>query len=48
MGKDPSVPEFHEALKKLLVDNDPMVQRNAALSLVRFGDVSGHDMMSRC
>src|SRR5579864_1166292 len=38
MGKDPSVPEFHEALKKLLVDSDPMVQRNAALSLVRFGD----------
>ncbi len=45
MGKDPSVPEFHETLKKLLVDSDPMVQRNAALSLVRFGDVSGHDMI---
>jgi len=45
MGKDLSVPEFHEALQKLLVDGDPMVERNAALSLVRFGDVSGHDMI---
>jgi biotin carboxyl carrier protein len=45
MGKDPSVPEFHETLQELLVDSDPMVQRNAALSLVRFGDVSGHDMI---
>jgi len=45
MGKDPSVPEFHATLQKLLTDSDPMVQRNAALSLVRFGDVSGHDMI---
>jgi len=45
MGKDPSVPEFHQTLQKLLVDSDPMVQRNAALSLVRFGDVSGHDII---
>jgi biotin carboxyl carrier protein len=45
MGKDPGVPEFHETLQKLLADSDPMVQRNAALSLVRFGDVSGHDMI---
>jgi len=45
MGKDPSVPEFHDELQKLLADSDPMVQRNAALSLVRFGDVSGHDMI---
>jgi len=45
MGKDPSIPEFHETLQKLLADNDPMVQRNAALSLVRFGDVSGHDII---
>lgn len=45
MGKDPSVPEFHKTLQKLLVDSDPMVQRNAALSLVRFGDVSGHDII---
>jgi biotin carboxyl carrier protein len=45
MGKDTSVPEFHQTLQKLLLDSDPMVQRNAALSLVRFGDVSGHDMI---
>jgi biotin carboxyl carrier protein len=45
MGKDTSVPEFHQTLLKLLVDSDPMVQRNAALSLVRFGDVSGHDVI---
>jgi biotin carboxyl carrier protein len=45
MGKDPSVPEFHDTLQKLLQDSDPMVQRNAALSLVRFGDTSGHDMI---
>jgi hypothetical protein len=45
MGKDPSVNEFHDTLQKLLQDSDPIVQRNAALSLVRFGDVSGHDMI---
>jgi hypothetical protein len=43
MGKDPSIAEFHGALQKLLIDSDPMVERNAALSLVRFGDVSGHN-----
>ena len=42
MGQDNTAPEFHEALKKMLTDADPMVQRNAALSLVRFGDASGH------
>jgi biotin carboxyl carrier protein len=45
MGKDATVPEFHQTLQKLLSDSDPMVQRNAALSLVRFGDISGHDMI---
>lgn len=45
MGKDATVPEFHQELLKLLSDSDPMVQRNAALSLVRFGDVSGHDLI---
>src|SRR5580704_3536907 len=45
MGKDPTDPSFHEALKKLLSDSDPMVQRNAALSLVRFRDDSGHDLI---
>jgi len=41
MGQDTSVPEFHEALRKLVADPNPMVRRNAALSLVRFGDPSG-------
>lgn len=45
MGKDPKEASFHETLQKLLLDSDPMVQRNAALSLVRFGDASGHDLI---
>jgi HEAT repeat len=42
MGQDATSPEFHAALLKMLSDPQPMVQRNAALSLVRFGDHSGH------
>lgn len=42
MGQDNTAPEFHDALRKMLADADPMVARNAALSLVRFGDNSGH------
>ena len=42
MGQDATAPEFHEALRKMLSDADPMVARNSALSLVRFGDPSGH------
>lgn len=42
MGQDNKAPEFHSVLLKLLADPNPMVQRNAALSLVRFGDDSGH------
>jgi biotin carboxyl carrier protein len=42
MGQDNKAPEFHAALLKLLADPNPMVQRNAALSLVRFADDSGH------
>lgn len=45
MGQDTSVPEFHEALRPLLNDPQPMVQCNAALSLVRFGDDSGHELI---
>lgn len=41
MGFDNKSPEFHEALKKLLHDPEPLVRRNAALALVRFGDASG-------
>src|SRR5207245_11469238 len=41
MGQDNSVPGFHQALLRLVQDLNPMVRRNAALALVRFGDVSG-------
>jgi len=41
MGFDNQSPEFHEALKKLVQDKEPMVRRNAALALVRFNDPSG-------
>lgn len=45
MGADPTEPSFHAALLRLLQDPDPMVQRNAALSLVRFKDDAGHDLI---
>jgi len=41
MGQDNSVPDFHQQLLRLLRDPNPMVRRNAALALVRFGDASG-------
>jgi len=41
MGQDNSVPGFHQELLRLVQDPNPMVRRNAALALVRFGDVSG-------
>src|SRR5438309_6958917 len=41
MGQDNSSEEFHQALLQLLNDSDPLVRRNAALQLVRFGDASG-------
>jgi len=43
MGQDNTIPEFHQALLDLLQDPHPMVRRNAALSLVRFADSSGHE-----
>ncbi|HEX2271970.1 MAG TPA: HEAT repeat domain-containing protein [Pyrinomonadaceae bacterium] len=43
MGSDNKSPEFHEALKKLLQDQQPIVRRNAALALVRFADASGRN-----
>ena len=43
MGQDNAVAEFHQQLLRLLRDASPMVRRNAALGLVRFGDVSGRD-----
>ncbi len=42
MGQDNTAHEFHQALLPMLNDPNPMVQRNAALSLVRFQDDSGH------
>jgi len=41
LGGDPRAEEFHRVLTGLLQDPEPMVRRNAALSLVRFGDASG-------
>jgi HEAT repeat protein len=41
MGQDNSVSDFHRELLRLLQDPNPMVRRNAALALVRFGDASG-------
>lgn len=46
MGQDNQSPEFHAALLKQLADSNPMVQRNAALSLVRFADPSGHALIA--
>ncbi len=45
MGQDTSHPQFRETLKKMLADASPLVRSNAALSLVRFGDDSGHDVI---
>ena len=42
MGQDTSGTGFHEALLKMLQDPSPMVRGNAALSLTRFQDASGH------
>ena len=41
MGQDNGEPAFHEKLRRMLGDRDPLVRRNAALSLVRFGDRAG-------
>lgn len=41
MGQDTSYAPFHDELKVLLRDDQPMVRRNAALSLIRFHDTSG-------
>ncbi len=42
MGQDNTAPDFHAALLRLLTDSNSLVQRNAALALVRFHDTSGH------
>lgn len=41
LGQDNNSGAFHQALLPLLDDPDLMVRRNAALSLVRFGDAGG-------
>jgi len=46
MGQDNQSAEFHAALLKQLDDTNPMVKRNAALSLVRFADPSGHEIIA--
>ena len=43
MGFDNRSQEFHDALLKLLRDQEPIVRRNAALALVRFEDHSGRE-----
>ncbi len=42
MGADNTSEDFHNALRRLLVDPETIVRRNAALALVRFSDSSGH------
>ena len=43
MGFDNKSPEFHNALLKLVKDQEPIVRRNAALALLRFDDRSGRE-----
>ena len=43
MGFDNQSKEFHGALLKLVNDPEPIVRRNAALALVRFGDPTGRE-----
>jgi Pyruvate/2-oxoglutarate dehydrogenase complex, dihydrolipoamide acyltransferase (E2) component, and related enzymes len=43
MGFDNTSPEFHNALLKLVHDQEPIVRRNAALALVRFNDAGGRE-----
>lgn len=45
MGDDPSSDEFHAALRNLVTDPHPMVRRNAALALAKFGDPTGRSEM---
>lgn len=45
MGHDPGSEDFHQALLLLVDDADPMVARNAALSLAGFGDSTGRPVL---
>jgi Biotin-lipoyl like len=43
MGQDNTSEMFHQKLLLLLHDREPMVRRNAALALIRFGDPAGRE-----
>ncbi len=45
MGQDNKSQEFHQTLRKLVADPEPMVRWNAALALVRFGDALGEPQL---
>ncbi len=45
MGQDNKSQEFHQALRKLVEDPEPMVRWNAALALVRFNDATGEPQL---
>jgi biotin carboxyl carrier protein len=45
MGADPARPEFRQALRTMLGDESLAVRQQAALSLARFGDSAGHDVI---
>ncbi|PYS74015.1 MAG: hypothetical protein DMF69_03130 [Acidobacteria bacterium] len=46
MGFDNQSEGFHQALLRLVKDEQPIVRRNAALALVRFNDHSGRDELT--
>jgi hypothetical protein len=43
LGQDTEFQSAQGTLREMLQDPEPMVRRNAALALVRFGDAAGHD-----
>ncbi len=43
MGQDNTAEGFQECLTRLLQDVNPLVRRNAALSLIAFGDAGGRE-----
>ena len=45
MGDAPDSEEFHAALLELVADTNPLVRRNAALALAKFGDPTGREEM---
>jgi HEAT repeat protein len=45
MGQDNASAEFHEELRSMVADPEPVVRWNAALALVRFGDSTGEPQL---